>query len=101
MILLGRVYGQIEALLASGGSPRIGATGLATSSIGPFTPTRPGTRTPRTPWARIDFILTSRQMAENLCHCDVVPRQEMEDASNHLPIWATFPLTGGRRQILR
>ena len=52
---------------------------------------RPGyTYSTDCPWARIDFILASRQLAEYLDRCDVVTEGGVHAASDHLPIWATF-----------
>jgi endonuclease/exonuclease/phosphatase family metal-dependent hydrolase len=42
------------------------------------------------PWARIDFILASPNLAQFLHSCDVVAGQGPERASDHFPISASF-----------
>lgn len=41
----------------------------------------------------IDYILVSPALADRLASSGVVPESELEDASDHAPIWATFSLT--------
>lgn len=42
------------------------------------------------PWARIDFIFASEQIATHLDHCDVVADRDACAASDHFPVRATF-----------
>lgn len=52
---------------------------------------QPGNTYPAdSPWLRLDFIFASRVMSSRLSGCDVVTGSEVEQASDHLPIWAGF-----------
>jgi endonuclease/exonuclease/phosphatase family metal-dependent hydrolase len=42
------------------------------------------------PWARIDFIFASPEMAPHLRGCDIVTGEDAKRASDHFPIWAEF-----------
>lgn len=42
------------------------------------------------PWLRLDYIFASPRMARRLDACDVVKGEDLEQASDHLPLWARF-----------
>lgn len=48
------------------------------------------TYTSHHPWLRLDYIFSSPSMAARLCACGVAAGREVKQASDHLPVWASF-----------
>lgn len=45
---------------------------------------------PESSWLRLDYIFASFELAQRLITCDVVSDSKAIDASDHVPVWATF-----------
>ncbi|TME28491.1 MAG: hypothetical protein E6I75_23570 [Chloroflexi bacterium] len=43
------------------------------------------------PWLRLDYIFASPRLAPYLDRCDVIDTRLARCASDHLPVWASFP----------
>ncbi len=53
--------------------------------------TMPGYTYPAShPWMRLDSIFASSLIANHLCTCDIDMEEPAQNASDHLPVWATF-----------